>query len=181
MGTKAIAEFPDGRGVYTPTMTIINWSLQQISRSNLVKTRARCQKLSNSIERICEQLTSHMTWCLHLNWSSPTRTKQNGRRVTIKNPGAPPQAFTCKYLNLQKAEYWWNCLTNTRRVIDFCLSLPGFGDDNWPLLISKQCIENFEEFLRHKYKLIFGMDTNGYSCSIRAFVWDPINARGWDR
>jgi hypothetical protein len=53
------------------------------------------------------------------------------------------------------------------------------GSQENPRNISAHVTDFIEKFLKSKYNLIFGLDTDGCSCTIRSKVWFPLSSKEW--
>jgi hypothetical protein len=144
------------------------------SDSNYVATAERTLKLKNTVKIMCDTLSSHFKWMQHLRWGKKHVRRVNGVRKTFKDP-INPQVKPSSFPSLQETGKWYTILHSVVKFLGDRIKVGQMHNGRYPYRIPAFVTGFVEYFLSKSYRLVFGVDTNGFSISLKCYRWKGLS------
>ncbi len=185
-GHAALTAFPDGvKEVDVPVVILkeffdsvhqTSWGIR--STSELVATQERTEKLKNTLDMIMQDLKTHIGCMSHLHFGKTNKTRVNGFRETIKDP-TNRQAKPSSVPSIDAArELYKKIFAIYTHFLNRLKNLKGINTKN-PYDIPKFMTDTIEDILHKRYRLVFGIDSDGVGATIRYCRWCPLSRNTW--
>jgi hypothetical protein len=116
----------------------------------------------------------------HLRWGKKHVRRVNGVRKTFKDP-INPQVKPSSFPSLQETGKWYTILHSVVKFLGDRIKVGQLNNGRNPYRIPAFVTGFVEYFLSKSYRLVFGVDTNGFSISLRCYRWKGLSQNEWNK